>query len=57
MYISLEKDLSADVTVAGNYKNIIKTVQTFGYASEYDDVIAAYWSIAEFATCLTVVVF
>jgi len=42
MYISLEKDLSADVTVAGNYKNIIKTVQTFGYASEYDDVIAAY---------------
>jgi len=38
MYFSFEKDLSADATVTGNDKNIIKKVQTSGYG----DDIAAY---------------
>jgi len=38
MYFGFDKDLSADATVTGNDKSIIKVVQTSWYA----DDIAAY---------------
>ena len=40
MYFSFEKELSADASVTGNDKNILKAVQTGD-----DDDKAAYWSI------------